>query len=61
MREKGFSLLELLIVVAIILVIAAIVIPSLLRSRQQIVVRAVEHADLQLASIAIETGSTSRM
>jgi len=32
-REKGFSLVELLIVVAIILVIAAIAIPSLLRSR----------------------------
>ena len=32
--EKGFSLLELLIVVAIILLIATIAIPSLLRSRQ---------------------------
>ena len=32
--EKGFSLLELLIVVAIILIIATIAIPSLLRSRQ---------------------------
>jgi prepilin-type N-terminal cleavage/methylation domain-containing protein len=31
---RGFSLLELLIVVAIILVIATIAIPSLLRSRQ---------------------------
>jgi len=31
---KGFSLLELLIVVAIILIIATIAIPSLLRSRQ---------------------------
>lgn len=31
--EKGFSLLELLIVVAIILIIAAIAIPNLLRSR----------------------------
>lgn len=31
--EKGFSLIELLIVVAIILIIAAIAIPNLLRSR----------------------------
>jgi prepilin-type N-terminal cleavage/methylation domain-containing protein len=33
-NSKGFSLLELLIVVAIILIIATIAIPSLLRSRQ---------------------------
>jgi type IV pilus assembly protein PilA len=32
-RAKGFSLIELLIVVAIILIIAAIAIPNLLRSR----------------------------
>src|SRR6266853_5477952 len=32
-QQKGFSLIELLIVVAIILVIAAIAIPNLLRAR----------------------------
>jgi len=32
-KQKGFSLIELLIVVAIILIIAAIAIPSLLKSR----------------------------
>lgn len=33
--QKGFSLIELIIVVAIILVIAAIAIPNLLKSRQR--------------------------
>jgi len=33
MRQRGFSLIELLLVVAIILIIAAIAIPNLLRAR----------------------------
>lgn len=50
-EEKGFSLLELLIVVGIILIIAAIAIPSLLRSRQ-VANESSAVADLRLVNAA---------
>lgn len=33
-KQKGFSLIELLLVVAVILIISAIAVPSFLRSRE---------------------------